>query len=345
MAEKKKKKKKSNKQVRLQRTRAIQGSVGVICLFIIGFVLVWAAKGAFKTISDDDSEAVKTAPAESVAETSDDESAEESKTEEDSTADTESTEEKDTESKAADSGANEYWSEVSDDSESEKSGDDSDEDGDDEDEDESGDDSPFPEPYDIDDDFSDACFIGNSRTVGLGMNCGKPLATFYASIGLNVENLWWEGEDAAQYNQQIDLDDGTKGSVFDALEQRQFERIYIMFGINEMGWPSWDMFEQKYTEFVNEVKELQPDAKIYIQSILPVSAYALNNNSCFTTENVDALNERVKNVAAATGSTYLDVNSALRLEDGSLPLEASSDGIHLIREYCLVWLKYVADHS
>ena len=341
------KKKKSAKAVRLQRVRAIQGSVGVVCLFIIGFVLVWAARGAFKTISDDSSEAVKTAPAASVSEKDDKSSAADDSGDTDSADSADDSAKPDSDSSAEEaaapaestddstaSGADEYWNDISDSSAAESG-----------DSDESTEESKFPAAADIDDDFADACFIGNSRTVGLGMNCGKPEATFYASIGLNVENLWWEGDDAAQYNLQIDLDDGTKGSVFDALEQKDFGRIYIMFGINEMGWPSWDAFEEKYINFVNEVKELQPDAKIYIQSILPVSSYALNNNSCFTTENVDSLNERVKNVASTTGTTYLDVNSALREPDGSLPLEASTDGIHLMKDYCMIWLKYLADHS
>ncbi len=338
------KKKKSAKAVRLQRVRAIQGSVGVVCLFIIGFVLFWAAKSAFKTISDDSSEAVKTAPAASAAE-KDDKSADDTDSKDTDSADDSAKPDSDSSAEEAAapadstddseaSGADEYWNDVADSSEAEGG-----------DTEESKEESKFPSSDEIDDDFADACFIGNSRTVGLGMNCGKPEATFYASIGLNVENLWWEGDDAAQYNLQIDLDDGTKGSVFDALEQKDFGRIYIMFGINEMGWPSWDAFEEKYTNFVNEVKKLQPDAKIYIQSILPVSSYALNNNSCFTTENVDSLNERVKNVASATGCTYLDVNSALREPDGSLPLEASTDGIHLMKDYCMIWLKYLADHT
>ena len=36
------------------------------------------------------------------------------------------------------------------------------------------------------DDFSDACFIGDSRTVGLEMNSDKAKADFYASQGLNI---------------------------------------------------------------------------------------------------------------------------------------------------------------
>ncbi len=194
-----------------------------------------------------------------------------------------------------------------------------------------------PDTAEITDDFSDAVFIGNSLTVGLSMNCGKPLATFYASTGLNVNTVW----DSAT----IALDDGSYGTVFDALAQKQFGRVYVMFGINEIGWPYWDVFQTNYIEVIGRIKELQPNAKIYIESVLPVSSAAISTDPVFTTENVDAINEYIRKVATDTGATYLDVNSALRQADGSLPEEASTDGIHLMKDYCLIWLKYLADHS
>ena len=123
------KKKKSAKAVRLQRVRAIQGSVGVVCLFIIGFVLFWAAKSAFKTISDDSSEAVKTAPAASAAE-KDDKSADDTDSKDTDSADDSAKPDSDSSAEEAAapadstddseaSGADEYWNDVADSSEAE----------------------------------------------------------------------------------------------------------------------------------------------------------------------------------------------------------------------------------
>lgn len=188
-----------------------------------------------------------------------------------------------------------------------------------------------------DDDFADAAFIGDSRTVGLQMNTDKPKASFYASIGLNI--------DSALTDSAVTLDNGEKGKVLDAMKQRQFGRIYIMFGINELGWPYPDIFEEKYEELINQIRKVQPDAKIYVQSILPVSYLAANTNAVFTNENINNFNKYVKQAAENTDAVYLDVGSYFKDENGSLPVEASTDGIHFIREYCQEWMNYLADNS
>lgn len=191
--------------------------------------------------------------------------------------------------------------------------------------------------YIKDDDFADAAFIGDSRTVGLQMNTDKPKASFYASIGLNI--------DSALTDSAITLDNGEKGKVLDAMKQRQFGRIYIMFGINELGWPYPDIFEEKYEELINQIRKVQPDAKIYVQSILPVSYLAANTNAVFTNENINNFNKYVKQAAENTDAVYLDVGSYFKDENGSLPVEASTDGIHFIREYCQEWMNYLANNS
>ncbi|MDE6148772.1 MAG: hypothetical protein K2F81_01580 [Ruminococcus sp.] len=188
-----------------------------------------------------------------------------------------------------------------------------------------------------DDDFADAAFIGDSRTVGLQMNTDKPKASFYASIGLNI--------DTALTESAITLDNGNNGTIMEAMKQRQFGRIYIMFGINELGWPYPDIFEEKYEKLIKQIKKVQPDAKIYVQSILPVSYLATNTNAVFTNENINDFNKYVKQAAENADAIYLDVGSYFKDENGSLPVEASTDGIHLIREYCQEWMNYLANNS
>ena len=322
-----------------KRARVMQGTVGVVCLAMLAFVLGWAVRNAVK--GPDDGSEIKTADpvTSSAAETSGSDSsaglltessAAESTAQDDAvpqtTTVTAASIPEQTATEVTTTRTN-YTGWMTEDTENTQQGGQTDT-------------TPagtFPESTDIADDFSDAVFIGNSLTVGLSMNCGKPLATFYASTGLNVNSVW----DSAT----IALDNGGYGTVFDALAQKQFARVYVMFGINEVGWPYWDVFRTNYGEVINKIKELQPGAKIYIESILPVSSKAVETDPVFTTDKIDGLNEYVKNVAADTGTVYLDVNSALRQADGSLPEEASTDGIHLMKNYCMIWLKYLADHK
>ncbi len=318
-----------------KRARVIQGCAGVFCIAMLAFVLTWAVRNAVTGF--DGSSAVKTAepssgaeskaadtesevPADSGQDTQKVSGAADDSTQPETTQPTVTSAVPEQTAPAVTTTKTNYtgWMTESTDENTTQPV------------------TQFPEPADIADDFSDAVFIGNSLTVGLSMNCGKPLATFYASTGLNVNTVW--------DSSTIMLDSGGYGTVFDALAQKQFGRVYVMFGINEVGWPYWDVFQTNYIKVVEKIKELQPGAKIYIESILPVSSLAVETDPVFTTDKIDGLNEYVKRVASETGTAYLDVNSVLRQEDGSLPEEASTDGIHLIKNYCMIWLKYLADN-
>ena len=184
------------------------------------------------------------------------------------------------------------------------------------------------------DDFSDACFIGDSRTVGLELNSDKPKGSFFANTGLNVSS--------AMTDTVCKLSNGNFGTVIDAAGERKFHRVFVMFGINELGWPYPDVFEENYIELLNQIKAAQPDAEIYVESILPVSPLAAEENEVFTNENIDRFNEYIKQAAAKVGVNYLDVNSYFKDENGQLPDEAATDGIHFTRDYCLKWIDLLA---
>ena len=186
-------------------------------------------------------------------------------------------------------------------------------------------------------DFSDSCFIGDSRTVGLSYNSGKPMATFYCATGLNVSSALDE--------KNIELDNGYYGNVVEALQQRQFGRIFIMFGINEVGWPYVDVFQSEYEELINAVKAAQPDAKIYVQLIIPVTASRSAQGDSINNTNVATFNEAVKAAAENCGVEWIDVSPALVDENGDLPEDAASDGIHLVKDYLLKWIDYLEKNT
>lgn len=184
------------------------------------------------------------------------------------------------------------------------------------------------------DDFSDACFIGDSRTLGLGLNCDKAKADFYASQGLNISS--------ALTDQVIELQNGNMGTVLEAVAQKEYKRIFVMFGINELGWPYPENFVEKYEELIEGIKAAQPNASIYVQSILPVAASAVNNDAVFTNENINAFNTYVEQAANETGVNYLDINGYFKDDSGMLPEDAAADGIHFVRAYCLKWIDLLA---
>lgn len=190
--------------------------------------------------------------------------------------------------------------------------------------------NPVPEYME---DFSDAVFIGNSRTQAFMIGTGLGSSHFYCEKGINVST--------AMTDDVFTLSDGTKGNLRDALSQQQFQRVYVMFGANELGWPDPQEFGAKYTEVIRSIQELQPQAKIYVQSILPVSEARSSKGDYVNNVQIATFNEVIFQMTIDTGTVYLAVGSALANDVGCLPEEASVDGVHPNKEYCMAWLEFL----
>lgn len=197
--------------------------------------------------------------------------------------------------------------------------------------------SEYASTSDTSDDLSDAVFIGDSRTVGLMNSTDKPKATFLCAVGLNI--------DTALTSADITLDNGSTGTITQALSQKQYGRVFISFGTNEMGWPYIDTFKEHYSELVKSIAELQPNAKIYCVGILPLTASQDAKGESVNNTNAKTFSNAISEVAAQLGYNYLDCSAAVADENGYLPEEASTDGIHMTSEYCLYWQNYIIDNT
>lgn len=185
-------------------------------------------------------------------------------------------------------------------------------------------------------DYSDAAFIGDSRTEALKTYGLLNGATYYTYKGLKVDTVFTEP--------YID-EGGTKMTVMDAIARHQYKRVYIMLGVNELGWVSTDIFIDDYGKIIDELKKTQPDATIYVQSILPVSAKKSEQDSIYNNPRINEFNALIEQMAKDKGATYLRVNEALMDESGSLPADASTDGVHPNIDYCRKWTAYLDANS
>lgn len=185
--------------------------------------------------------------------------------------------------------------------------------------------------------FDDAVFIGDSRTQGFILYNGLSNATAYMSKGLKV--------DTAFTKEDIEVN-GTKVSVMDALAQNaSFQKVYVMLGVNELGWAYSDIFIEKYGQLVDKIKEINPDAEIYIQSILPVSEKKSTGDEIYNMQKINEYNALIQKMAGEKTVYYLNVAEAVANGSGYLPEEASTDGVHLNKEYCAIWLDYLKTHT
>ncbi len=185
-------------------------------------------------------------------------------------------------------------------------------------------------------DYSDAAFIGDSRTEALQTYGLLKNATFYTHKGLMVDTA---------FTKEVIDEGGEKLTVMDAISRHSYQRIYIMLGVNELGWYSTDIFIEDYGKIIDTLKETQPGAAIYVQSILPVSQKKSEIDDIYNNPRINLYNELIQKMCEEKGVTYLPVNTTVMDETGSLPVGASTDGVHPNIDYCRKWVAYLDENT
>ena len=129
------------------------------------------------------------------------------------------------------------------------------------------------------------------------------------------------------------------------MQSNQFQKIYLMIGINEMGTGTVESFAKKYEEVVNHLRELQPEAIIYIQGIMKVTTARSEQGDYITNEGIEARNEAISLLEDKERIFYLDVNAELCDETGGLKEEYTFDGVHLKAQYIEIWKDFLKTHA
>lgn len=191
-----------------------------------------------------------------------------------------------------------------------------------------------PESY-----FNDAVFIGDSRTVGLYEYAGmEDRADFFAKTSLTIYDV---------FTQKVAKDEktGRKITVEEALAQKQYGKVYLMLGINELGTGNTSSFMRKYTEVVDRIRQLQPDAVIFVQGIMRVTGAKNESDPIFNNTNINEKNAEIAKLADGHDIFYIDVNEAVCDEDGNLNEEYTMDEIHLKAKYYELWKSFLLEHG
>lgn len=167
--------------------------------------------------------------------------------------------------------------------------------------------------------FDNSCaFLGNSLFGDLDEYGLVDKADVYSYIGMNV---------ATVFDQKLDKH---KKPMLDEMLSKDYKNIFIMFGVNEIGWSYPDIFTDDYAELVDEIHTNLPDANIYLLSITPITqSLEAKGEDGMNIKNIEKFNKMIKNVAKEHNASYLDVNSYLRNEYGYLDEDDSPDGYHL----------------
>ena len=187
--------------------------------------------------------------------------------------------------------------------------------------------------------FDDALFIGDSRMVGLSQYCQDidARATFYAKKSLSIYNI--------RDDKWIETEDGDEISLAEALETNHFSKIYIMVGINELGRGDENDFRQAYQDVINQIQSAEPDAYIFINSIMHVSKEKNETDELYNNTNINLRNDAIKSLEDKQNIFYLNINEAVDDEEGNLDAETTTDGVHLKGACYEPWHEYLLSHG
>ena len=180
---------------------------------------------------------------------------------------------------------------------------------------------------------NNVAFIGDSRTQAFLMYAGVNEAIDYTNVGLMV--------DTAVTKKFVKADKGEKVTILEDMAKRNIDTVYIMLGVNELGWRYSNIFIDKYGELIDLIRQINPNCEILVQSIIPLTKTKSDNDDIYKNEKVKKYNDLLKEMAKEKNVKYIDVASVLSNNNGDLPEEASSDGVHLNKEYCIKWLDYL----
>lgn len=195
---------------------------------------------------------------------------------------------------------------------------------------------PVPGSPPVEDDwFQDAAFLGDSRTEGLLYYTSIRPAGSFAYRGLNAQTIRTKAFVKAQ---------GRKETALEALAAGHFSKVYLMLGVNELGWWSENQFSRQYGELIDLVRQAQPDAQLYLQTLIPVTE-AKSSEGVFTNLRLQAFNRVIRALGLEKQAYVVDVWSAFANEHGALPARQSSDGIHLYPPDYDQWLVYLKNHT
>ena len=184
--------------------------------------------------------------------------------------------------------------------------------------------------------FDDALFIGDSRTVGLSEYSNWKNPVYYADVGLTVYHV---------FDKEIAKVNGETMNIDQALQRQKFGKIYIMLGINELGRGTTETFAAKYSQVIGRIRELQPDAIIFIEGIMGVSKKKSDSDPIFNNKNIQERNAAIESLADNNSIFYIDVNQVIMDASGGIPSEYTFDNVHLKAAYYSIWTNYLMEHG
>lgn len=179
--------------------------------------------------------------------------------------------------------------------------------------------------------WSDALFIGDSRTVGLSEYADLGEADVFSYSGMSVYKV---------FTAELDIDQTGKQTLEELLSAHQYGKIYIMMGINELGY-DYDTTVEKYQQMVEKIHQLQPDALLFLEANLHLTKKRSSSDKIYNNASIDRINQALQNMADNKTRFYIDVNEIFDDGQGNLDASYTADDAHVLGKYYTVWADWL----
>ena len=173
--------------------------------------------------------------------------------------------------------------------------------------------------------YENTVFVGDSLTEGLSYYGYQEIDHVIAERGTSIEQAMKKIKKIAKPNPDY---------------------IFVMLGINDLNYSIYtlDDIEDNYIKLIEKLHDKMPNAKIYAESLLPVTKNFAKSHKLLSNKRINTFNKRIKKIAGKYDYvTYLDVHSKYVTSKGCLSSKISSDGYHLQPDAYEKWVKLVKE--
>lgn len=178
-------------------------------------------------------------------------------------------------------------------------------------------------------------FIGDSRTVGLFEYAGLIETDFFCDIGMSVYNI---------YEKTISVPGVGKVRLEELLQNQTYGKIYLMLGINELGY-HFEQTVEEYQKLVTYIRDRQPEALLFLQANLHVTQNRSEQDPVINNPAINKLNAAISKLADGQKIYYFDANPLFDDANGNLSSDQSADDAHLYARYYPEWGTWITEQT
>lgn len=163
--------------------------------------------------------------------------------------------------------------------------------------------------------------------------------------------------DGGEFNELFKLPNiknrGIRSDIIPGVEKRLGQtlsgkpaKLFLLIGINDVSHGhSVAILASRYQHLIDKIREISPETRLYIQSIMPINNDFKRYKGLFgKEETIKKFNEEINRIAEKAGATYIDLTPALSDKKGKLRREFTNDGLHLTGKGYQAWADAISSY-